>query len=171
MSVTLHTSEGDVKIELHCEQVPRSAANFLALCAGGQYDGTLFHRVVPSFIVQGGDPTGKGTVSRAAFGRRLPDEPHASLTFAHAGVVAFANAGRPSSKGVGSQFFVTLAPAPHLDGSCTVVGRVIHGLDAVARVAERPLDDAGRPQQPATLDAVTVHANPFASGHLEFTLP
>lgn len=170
MSVTLHTSKGNIKIELHCDVVPRSAANFLALCASAAYTGTPFHRVVPAFIVQAGDPTGKGTHSRAAFAARLPDEPHASLSFSSAGVVAFANAGKPSHRGVGSQFFITLAAAPHLDQTCTVVGRVIHGMDVVRAIGGVELGEKGRPVADVLVESVTVHANPFASGDIEYKL-
>lgn len=171
MSVTLQTSKGNVKIELFCEQASLPAANFLALCASGNYDETPFHRIVPSFIIQGGDPTGKGSVSRAAFARRLPDEPNESLKFDRRGVVAFANAGRPSRTGIGSQFFITLAPAPYLDGSCTIVGRVIHGMDVVDAIGSVALNDTGRPIDPVTVESVTIHANPFATGDLEFSAP
>lgn len=171
MSVTLHSTKGNIKIELLCEQVSLPTANFLALCASGSYDQTPFHRVVPSFIIQGGDPTGKGTVSRAAFARRLPDEPNDSLTFDHRGVVAFANAGRPSRTGIGSQFFITLAPASHLDGSCTVIGRVIHGIDVVDAIGSAALNDSGRPVNPIIVESVTIHANPFATKDLEFSVP
>ncbi|CAN8076294.1 unnamed protein product [Agarophyton chilense] len=167
MSVTLHTDCGDVKVELFCREVPRSAANFLALCAAHRYDNTPFHRVISAFIVQTGDPTGAGTVSRAAFASRLPDDIHAQLTFARAGVVAFANSGRPSSKGVGSQFFITLAAAPHLDATCTIVGRVIHGMHAVRAIAAVQCE-RNRPITPVLLRSVTIHANPFADGALAY---
>lgn len=170
MSVTLHTSKGDIKLELACELVPRSSANFLALCGSGKYDATKFHRIVRSFIIQGGDPTGKGTVSRAAFARRMPDEPHESLTFEKRGIVAFANTGKVSQTGVGSQFFITVNPARHLDGTCTVIGRVIHGMDVVEAIASVPIDDKGRPVDTVSVDNVTIHANPFATGELEFNL-
>lgn len=170
MSVTLHTSKGDIKIELECELVPRSAANFLALCASGKYDGTTFHRIVASFIIQGGDPTGNGNVSRAMFGRRLPDEPHESLTFEKRGIVAFANAGKASQTGVGSQFFITVNPSRHLDGTCTVIGRVIDGMDVVEAISSVRLDDKGRPVDVVSIDTVTIHANPFATGDLEFNM-
>lgn len=173
MSVTLHTSKGDIKIELFCEEVRLPTANFLALCASGDYNGTIFHRVVPSFIVQGGDPTGKGNVSRGAFARRLPDETHETLKFDKRGVIAFANAGKISSTGIGSQFFITLNPAPHLDGTCTVIGHVIHGMDTVDVIASEPLSDNGngRPVRPIELQHVTIHANPFATGELHYKVP
>lgn len=168
MSLTLHTTHGDIKIELHCRLVKRSCANFLALAASNRYDKTKFHRVVPSFIIQGGDPTNRGKTSRAAFARRLPDEPNASLTFAEPGVVAFANKGSPSPTGVGSQFFITLAEAHHLDGTCTIIGRVIDGMQAVEAIAAVELDDRGVPTKEQYVESVTIHANPFATADVEF---
>lgn len=167
MSVTLHTTKGDIKIELYCAQVPRSAANFLALCASGQFNGTPFHRVIPSFIIQAGDPSGKGTISRAAFAKRLPDEIHPQLTFDKPAVVAFANSGRPSNKGVGSQFFITLAPASHLDATCTIVGHVIHGMSVARHISSLPCQGTN-PIEPAVIQSLTIHANPFADGSIPY---
>lgn len=170
MSVTLHTTQGDIKVELHCAAVPRSSANFLALCASGAYENTPFHRVSANFMVQAGDPTGTGKVSTAAFARRLPDEIKPSLTFSAAGILAFANNGRPSRKGVGSQFFITATPAPHLDATCTVIGHVLHGLSVVQRISNLPTEN-GRPVDPVAVRNVTIHANPFANGDMQFELP
>lgn len=170
MSVTLHTSQGDIKIELECELVPTGSANYLALCASGKYDGTKFHRIIPSFMIQGGDPTGKGTVSTAAFGERLADQPHESLTFDKRGVVAFANTGTASRTGIGSQFFITMDAAAHLNGTCTVIGRVIYGMDVVESIGSVKVDDDGRPVEDVILENVTIHANPFASGEIELRL-
>jgi peptidyl-prolyl cis-trans isomerase-like 3 len=162
MSVTLHTSMGDVKVELDCARVPRASTNFLALCASGAYDATLFHRVVPGHCVQGGDPTGTGRRSRSVWGRRVPDEVVPDLDFRAAGVLAFANSGAPSPTGVGSQFFLTAAACPHLNGTCTVFGRVIWGLDNVVAMANVPVDDKLRPEKELKLERVTIHANPIA---------
>lgn len=164
MSVTLRTSSGDVKLQLHCEQVPRACENFLALAASRAYDGTVFHRVVPGHCVQGGDPSGTGRRSRSVWGRRVPDEVVPGLDFAAPGVVAFANAGKPSATGVGSQFFLTCAPCPHLDGTCTVFGTVLFGLENVEAMARVPVDDALRPKEEIRLESVTIHANPIAEG-------
>lgn len=121
-------------------------------------------------MAQTGDPTGTGKTSRAAFAKRLPDEVVSSLTFASAGVVAFANSGRPSHKGVGSQFFITVAPARHLDSTCTVVGKVIWGLGVVKNICAVPTDE-GKPKEDIRIEAVTTHANPFANGDVEVELP
>lgn len=169
MSVTLHTSLGDIKLELHCHLVPRSTANFLALCASGVYTNTRFHRVIPSFIIQTGDPTGTGRVSRAAFARRLADQSHPQLTFNRPGIVAFANAGKLSKSGVGSQFFITLNPSPHLDGTCTIIGHVINGFDVIRAIENVPLRDSV-PLDDVLVQRVSIHANPFAEGQLDFAM-
>jgi peptidyl-prolyl cis-trans isomerase-like 3 len=165
MSVTLHTTMGDVKLELDCARVPRACENFLALAASHVYDNTLFHRIVPGHAVQGGDPTGTGRRSRSAWGRRVADEIISGLDFSAPGVVAFANAGEPSVTGVGSQFFITSAPCPHLNGTCTIFGRVIFGLDTVKSLSAIETDpDTLRPLKDVLLERITIHANPIAVG-------
>lgn len=79
MSVTLHTNLGDIKVELHCELCPSACRNFLALCAKGYYNETIFHRNIKSFIIQGGDPTGTGKGGQSIYGKAFRDEMHAEL--------------------------------------------------------------------------------------------
>merc|ERR1711904_278292 len=144
MSVTLHTSLGDLKVEVYCELVPRTAENFLALCASGKYDKTLFHRVIKGFMIQGGDPTGTGRGGESYWGGKFADELHPELRHAGAGVLSMANAGPDSN---GSQFLITLAPTPHLDGKHQIFGRVIKGEEVVLGFqqielsGEKPVDD------------------------------
>ena len=156
MSVTLHTTAGDVKAEILCDEVPRSARNFLALCASNAYDDSDFHRAIAGFIVQGGG-RGRSHKSRAADAKRLPDEIVSGLTFDAPGVLAFANRGTPADDGVGSQFFATLRKAPELEGTCTIFGKVIYGMDVVDDIAERVLRN-----ESVSITHVTIHANPFA---------
>lgn len=160
--MTLHTSMGDVKVELDCARVPRACENFLALAASHVYDSTVFHRVVPGHCVQGGDPTGTGRRSRSVWGRHVADEIVPGLDFSTAGVVAFANAGAPSVTGVGSQFFITAAPCTHLNGTCTIIGAVIWGLENVVAMANVPVGDDLRPKKDIKLERITIHANPIA---------
>jgi peptidyl-prolyl cis-trans isomerase-like 3 len=114
MSVTLHTNHGDVKLEIFCDSVPRTAFNFLALAASGYYDGTLLHRNVRSFMVQGGDPTGTGKGGESIWGGKFPDEIRAELTHSARGTLSMANSGPGTNA---SQFFITYAKHPHLDNS------------------------------------------------------
>lgn len=166
MSVTLHTSKGDIKLELFCSDTPRSTANFLALCASSKYNGSPFHRIIPEFIIQTGDPTGTGKTSRAAFAKRLPDEA-SDIKFDQPGMVAFANSGKMSGRGVGSQFFITLVEAPHLDGTCTIVGKVIDGMKVVDSIGKIELKD-GNPVEKIVVKDVTIHANPIADGSIKY---
>ncbi|CEJ95171.1 Putative Cyclophilin type peptidyl-prolyl cis-trans isomerase/CLD [[Torrubiella] hemipterigena] len=166
MSVTLHTSLGDVKIEVFCESVPKTAENFLALCASGYYDGSPFHRLIPSFMVQTGGPAEptpdnpKG--GRSIWGGAFEDEIRPALRHAERGVVSMANKGPGTN---GSQFFITFAKAAHLDGLNTVFGKVIgdDSLGTLAKMEKVDVDKKSRPKPPFKIESVTVHANPLAS--------
>lgn len=128
--VQLVTSLGTLNLEIHCDLVPRTAENFLGLCVAGKYDNTPFHRLIPRFMVQGGDPTGgfeavdravgTGTGGESLWKRPFADEFHPSLTHSGEGVVSMANSG-PNTNG--SQFFITFDAAPHLDRKHSVFGR------------------------------------------------
>ncbi|CDZ97819.1 peptidyl-prolyl cis-trans isomerase-like 3 [Phaffia rhodozyma] len=158
MSVTLHTNHGDIKIEVFCEAVPKAAENFLGLCAAGQYDGCLFHRNIKNFMVQTGDPTGTGKGGQSIWNRPFADEVRSTLKFNSRGVVAMANSGPDTNK---SQFFITYAKQPSLDGKYTIFGRVIDGADSTLDGMERvPVNPKSRPLQEIKLESVTVHANP-----------
>lgn len=159
MAVTLHTTLGDVKLELYCERSPKLCENFLALAASGAYDGTLFHRNIGGFCVQGGDPTGTGKGGQSIHGGPMADEA-SGLAHTARGVVSFANNG-PNTNA--SQFFVTYSRQPSLDGKFCVFAHVIDGWEALDRMEAAPV--AGKKHRPVTdivLTGVTVHANPFA---------
>src|SRR5262245_11670856 len=135
---------GEIRIELLSDVAPSSAAHFAALAERGAYDGTTFHRVVPGFMVQGGDPNTRDRDPRndgmGGQTERVPDERPA---VSHVrGIVALANRGFPNS--AGSQFFIVLADAPHLDGLDAVFGRVTDGMDVVDRIAATERDLYGR---------------------------
>lgn len=155
MSVTFHTSAGDIKIAV-ASSSDAPSRNFFALCAAGRYDGKEFHRAVSGLCVQGG-----GRKSRAAWCRRIADIPCAPGSFDKPGVVAFANKGTCAPDGVGSQFFITTHPASHLDTTCTLIGTVLWGLNNVVALQKIVLD----PEQTRnpTINSVTIHANPFAN--------
>jgi peptidyl-prolyl cis-trans isomerase-like 3 len=160
MSVTLHTSQGDIKLELECEQCPIASSNFLALCGSGYYDGCVFHRNIRQYLVQGGDPSGTGRGGESAFGGYFGDE--LFLHHDRRGVLAMANKGRADTNG--SQFYITYSRAPQLDGKSTVFGRVIHGMDTLDKLEQVPVDSKYRPVdlEQMRILRVTVHANPFA---------
>ncbi|MDX1530003.1 MAG: peptidylprolyl isomerase [Rhodothermales bacterium] len=137
---TLETSKGAIEVELYPEHAPKTVNNFVALARDGFYDGTVFHRVISNFMIQGGDPTGTG---RGGPGYRFEDEVKNNPLRHETGSLSMANAG-PNTNG--SQFFITHAPQPHLDGRHTVFGKVTDGQDVVDAV-----------EQGDTLERVTIH--------------
>lgn len=130
-SATLNTDKGDIVLELFADKAPATVNNFIFLAREGLYDGTIFHRVIPEFMVQGGDPTGTG---RGGPGYRFLDEFHPSLKHDKPGVLSMANAGPGTN---GSQFFITYAPTPHLNNKHSVFGQVISGMDVLLSIPER----------------------------------
>jgi len=169
----LHTSHGDLKIEIFCDLVPSTAENFLALCASGAYDGTPFHRLIPDFMVQAGDtsqsprnteehPIQKGGVS--IWGGYFEDEIKTpALRHNARGTVSMANKGPGTNA---SQFFITLKEASHLDGKNTVFGKVIDGGEeggTLEKIEAVEVDKKYRPKsEKILLKKVTIHANPLA---------
>ncbi|KAG8961991.1 Peptidyl-prolyl cis-trans isomerase cyp10 [Tulasnella sp. 419] len=163
MSVTLHTSLGDLKIEVFCEAVPKTAENFLALCASGSYDDCLFHRNIKNFMIQTGDPTNTGKGGQSIWGKPFPDEIRSTLKFNARGVVAMANSGPDTNK---SQFFITYSKQGHLEGKYTIFGKVIDGHDTLDAMEKVPVNEKSRPLKEIKLINVTIHANPIAQATL-----
>ncbi len=138
-TATFKTQRGDIVVELYADRAPLTVENFVDLARGGFYDGTTFHRVIPGFMAQGGDPTGTG---RGGPGYQFGDEFHPTLRHDRAGTLSMANAGPGTN---GSQFFITFGPTPHLDDRHSVFGRVTDGMDVLASIRER---DPGRDPNP-----------------------
>jgi cyclophilin family peptidyl-prolyl cis-trans isomerase len=146
-TATLHTSHGAIELELFDDDAPKTVANFVKLARDGFYDGVVFHRVIPDFMIQGGDPTGTGT---GGPGYQFEDEFNEHPVVR--GALAMANAG-PNTNG--SQFFiVTTEAAPWLDGKHTVFGRVTSGMDVVDAISEVERDARDKPRDPVTIDRV-----------------
>jgi peptidyl-prolyl cis-trans isomerase B (cyclophilin B) len=146
-TATLHTNRGAVELELFPDEAPKTVDNFVSLVRDGFYDGVVFHRVIPDFMIQGGDPTGTGT---GGPGYQFEDEPNAHKVVR--GALAMANAG-PNTNG--SQFFIVTAEAcPWLDGKHTVFGRVTSGMDVVDRICGLPRDARDRPREEAKIERV-----------------
>jgi cyclophilin family peptidyl-prolyl cis-trans isomerase len=145
---TLRTVKGDIVIELLPKAAPLTVNNFVFLARQGFYNGTTFHRVIPGFMAQGGDPTGTGT---GGPGYSFPDEVTSTLKFEGAGVVAMANAGPNTNS---SQFFITYAAAPHLDGSYSIFGKVVKGMEVAEALA--PRDPSMNPNAPAGDELISV---------------
>ncbi len=141
-SATMETNKGTIKIELYASDAPLTVNNFVFLARDGFYDGVTFHRVIPGFVAQGGDPTGTG---RGGPGYRFDDEvtsrniPHRHDT----GSLSMANAGANTN---GSQFFIAYGPQPHLDGKHTVFGRVTEGMEVASSL-----------KQGDRMESVTIH--------------
>ncbi len=136
-----NTEIGEFEIELFADKTPTTVNNFVFLARDGFYDGTTFHRVIPGFMAQGGDPTGSGM---GGPGYKFRDEFDPSLRHNSAGILSMANAGPGTN---GSQFFITYGPQPHLDGKHSVFGKVIKGMDIVNKIRER---DPMRDPRPGT---------------------
>ncbi|GAB7361619.1 hypothetical protein MBLNU230_g1671t1 [Neophaeotheca triangularis] len=160
MSITLHTTHGELKLELFCTATPKTSYNFLALCASGAYNGSPFHRLIPNFMIQGGSPgTGTTKDSTSIYGAPFEDETKSTLKHNKRGMLSMANKGPGTN---GSQFFVTLSEAPHLDGKNTVFGRVLEGWEVLDRMEGTEVDKKNRPKEGIRIQKVTVHANPLA---------
>ena len=147
-SATLSTDKGDIVLDLFADKAPITVNNFVFLAREGFYDGTIFHRVIADFMVQGGDPTGTGS---GGPGYRFADEFHPSLKHNKPGIFSMANAGPGTN---GSQFFITHVPTPWLDGKHTIFGQVASGMDVLFSIQPR---DPGRVGAPAVkLNKVTI---------------
>ena len=135
----METDKGTMVIQLFADKAPRTVNNFVFLARQGFYDGIIFHRVIADFMAQGGDPTGKGS---GGPGYHFEDEFHPSLRHDQAGILSMANAGRGTN---GSQFFITYAPTPWLDGKHSIFGRIMEGMDILKSIPPR---DPIRPEYP-----------------------
>ena len=148
-TATLHTNHGAIALELFDDDAPKTVENFLKLSRDGFYNGVIFHRVIPDFMIQGGDPTGTGS---GGPGYQFEDEFNDNKVVR--GALAMANAG-PNTNG--SQFFiVTTEAASWLDGKHTVFGRVTDGMDVVDAISELETDARDRPRQDVVIERVAV---------------
>ena len=165
LTATLQTSEGPIVLRLFPDHAPKTVSNFVELAEGTRqwtdpkthqtssgklYDGTIFHRVIPDFMIQGGDPLGTGT---GGPGYKFGDEFHPELSFDRPYLLAMANAGPGTN---GSQFFITTVPTPWLNRKHTIFGEVIQGADVVDRISHVKTQAGDRPVTDVVLESVTV---------------
>lgn len=177
---TIKTNQGEIKVQLFPKQAPKTVENFTKLAEKGYYDGVIFHRVIPDFMIQGGDPTGTGRGGESIYGRAFEDEFSTEL-FNFNGALSMANAG-PNTNG--SQFFIVLATrvpknmldemkavgypqevidnykenggTPWLDHRHTVFGQVISGMDVVQKISKVARDQMDKPKDDVVMEKVTV---------------
>ncbi len=164
---TLETTKGAIRVRLFPDTAPKTVENFVGLATGSRswqdpktgaeqqrplYDGTIFHRVIPDFMIQGGDPLGTGT---GGPGYSFEDEVSGPHRFDRPGYLAMANAG-PNTNG--SQFFITQVPTPWLDGKHTIFGEVVDGMEVVDAIAGSERDARDRPLQELRLERVVIEA-------------
>lgn len=138
--VLLETTMGNMKIKLYEDKAPMTAKNFKDLVQKGFYDGTIFHRVIKNFMIQGGDPTGTGM---GGPGYKIKDEFGPGLKHDRKGLLSMANAGPNTG---GSQFFITLVPTPWLDGKHAIFGELVEGIDVLEKIGNTPTDPGDRPK-------------------------
>jgi cyclophilin family peptidyl-prolyl cis-trans isomerase len=149
-SATFKTNHGEINIDLFASKAPVTVNNFVFLARDGFYNGVIFHRVIPNFMIQGGDPTGTG---RGGPGYQFQDEFDPSLVFDREGILAMANAGPGTN---GSQFFVTCAPTPHLNNAHTIFGTVTGGLDVVQAIVSVPQDSGNKPNDNIIIETIEI---------------
>uniref|UniRef100_A0A0A1XA14 Spliceosome-associated protein CWC27 homolog n=1 Tax=Zeugodacus cucurbitae TaxID=28588 RepID=A0A0A1XA14_ZEUCU len=157
--VLLKTTVGDIDIELWSRECPKACRNFIQLCMEGYYNGTIFHRVVKGFIVQGGDPNSDGTGGESIYGHTFKDEFHSRLRYARRGLVGMANADKDDN---GSQFFFTLAATPELQNKNTLFGKVTGDtLYNMLKLEDGLVDHNERPMYPQKILRAEILSNPF----------
>jgi peptidyl-prolyl cis-trans isomerase A (cyclophilin A) len=165
LTATLATTQGTVTVRLFPDHAPKTVRNFVELAEGGRewanpktrattkdklYDGTIFHRVITGFMIQGGDPLGTGT---GGPGYKFADEIHPDLQFDRPYLLAMANSGPGTN---GSQFFITTVPTPWLTGKHTIFGEVIEGADVIEKISRVQTVPGDRPVQDVVLQSVTI---------------
>lgn len=165
LTATLNTTQGTIVVRLFPDHAPKTVRNFVELARGDRewtdprtrqrttaklYDGTIFHRVIQNFMIQGGDPLGTGT---GGPGYQFADEIHPDLSFSRPYLLAMANAGPGTN---GSQFFITTVPTPHLNGRHTIFGEVIEGQDVVEAISRVDADRRDRPAKDVVLESVEI---------------
>lgn len=150
--VVIKTNMGTIKLKLFPDKAPLAVESFLGLIAKKYYDGIIFHRVIPGFMIQGGDPTGTGTGGESFFGKEFKNETSPALTHVR-GALSMANAGPDTN---GSQFFIVQKDSLFLDGGYSIFGQAFEGLDIVDKIVAVDRDGNDKPLKPVKMEKVTV---------------
>ena len=153
--VVFETTQGRIEFKLFPPSAPKACENFTGLVKKGYYDGIIFHRVIPQFMVQGGDPTGTGRGGKSLWGNQFEDEVTPDVRFDKTGLLAMANAGPGTN---GSQFFITTAKTPWLNMRHTIFGEVVSGYDVVQKIEGVATDGNDRPVETQKIVKATVTA-------------
>jgi len=149
----IETSRGTITCRLFPDKAPKVCENFTLLAGRGYYNGVIFHRVIPGFMIQGGDPTGTGRGGASAWGAAFEDEFDPSVSHDRPGVLSMANAGPGTN---GSQFFITLAPTPWLDNRHTIFGEVVEGMETVRTIGAVETRPGDKPVTDVLMERVSV---------------
>jgi peptidylprolyl isomerase len=157
LTAILETNQGTVEIRLFPDVAPKAVENFTGLIEKGYYNGITFHRVIPEFMLQGGDPTGTGSGGQSIWGRNFEDECRPDVKFDRKGLLAMANAGPRTN---GSQFFITTAATPWLHLKHTIFGEVTKGYDVVQKIEKTRTDGQDCPVQKQFIVSATVRRDP-----------
>jgi peptidylprolyl isomerase len=157
--VVFETTQGNFEVALFPEKAPKTCENFLGLVTKKYYEGTIFHRVIKEFMIQGGDPTGTGRGGESIWGKTFADEFHPTLKFDRSGLLAMANAG-PNTNG--SQFFITTVETPWLNNNHTIFGEVVAGADVLKKIEETETNGRDAPITPQKINKV--YLKPQAKG-------
>ena len=151
----IETNLGTIKIKFFPDVAPKAVENFAGLAQKGYYNGVIFHRVIDGFMIQGGDPTGTGRGGESVWGKKFADEFSPKYRFDRKGLLAMANAGPGTN---GSQFFITLAPTPHLNDKHTIFGEVVSGMDVVEKIGKVAKGAGDKPVEAVKMTKITFEA-------------
>ncbi|MBA3957441.1 MAG: peptidylprolyl isomerase [Parachlamydiaceae bacterium] len=151
--VVIETTQGSFEVTLNPSVAPKAVENFLTLAESKYYDGTVFHRVIKDFMIQGGDPSGTGAGGQSKWGQPFEDEFNVSVKFDRPGLFAMANRGPKTN---GSQFFITTIPTPWLNQKHTIFGEVTKGYDIVQKIEATRIGPQDRPMEQQKIVKITV---------------
>ncbi|CAL4140015.1 unnamed protein product, partial [Meganyctiphanes norvegica] len=162
--VSLKTNHGTLNLEIYCNTVIKASENFIRLCDKGYYNGTVFHRSIRHFMIQGGDPTGTGSGGESIWGKPFKDEFRTNLSHKGRGVLSMANSGPDTNK---SQFYITYRSCPHLDTKHTIFGKVVGGIATLSSMEAIETDNKDKPIEDIIIESTSIFVDPFKEADQE----